>query len=149
MTRVIVVSLLAAFIGVAEVSESGNDALWIEYFGDWDGRGTTYLEAPTTTLGPRGDLDRVDSPSVQQTILSAVRETVDIEGPISMDRLARDVGRRFGLDRVSAGKRETIVRCIPAELIKKSGLGDFVWPKELTRLAGVATAPPRRRSREV
>ncbi|QSE39477.1 DUF3320 domain-containing protein [Rhodococcus erythropolis] len=149
MTPGVAVSLLAAFIWVAEVSESGNYALWIEYFGDWDGRGTTYLEAPTTTLGPRGDLDRVDSPSVQRTILSAVRETVDIEGPISMDRLARDVGRRFGLDRVSAGKRETIVRCIPAELIKKSGLGDFVWPKELTRLAGVATASPRRRSREV
>lgn len=110
---------------------------------DWDGRGTTYLEAPTTTLGPRGDLDRVDSPSVQQTILSAVRETVNIEGPISMDRLARDVGRRFGLDRVSAGKRETIVRCIPAELIKKSGLGDFVWPKELNPIGwrGYRTTP--------
>ncbi|WP_370852721.1 DUF3320 domain-containing protein [Rhodococcus sp. 1139] len=78
-----------------------------------------------------------------QTILSAVRETVNIEGPISMDRLARDVGRRFGLDRVSAGKRETIVRCIPAELIKKSGLGDFVWPKELNPIGwrGYRTTP--------
>lgn len=110
---------------------------------DWDGRGTVYLEAPTTTLGPRDHLDRVDSPSVRQTILRAVRETVDIEGPISMDRLARDVCRRFGLDRVSAGKREMVVRCIPAELIKKSELGDFVWPKELNPIGwrGYRTTP--------
>ena len=98
---------------------------------DRRGHKTAYVEAPVTTLGPRTDLDRINSPSVRATITNAVRETVDIEGPISTDRLARSIGRRFDLSRVAAGKREIIVRCVPPELIRSSELGEFVWPREI------------------
>ncbi|WP_235681542.1 DUF3320 domain-containing protein [Tomitella gaofuii] len=98
---------------------------------DWHGQGVAYTAAPTTQLGPREDLDRVNSPSVRATITAAVRETVEAEGPIELDRLARNIGRLFGLDRVRAKPREFITECVPAELIHRSPLGDFVWPREL------------------
>ncbi|WP_182347801.1 DUF3320 domain-containing protein [Tomitella gaofuii] len=98
---------------------------------DWHGQGVAYTAAPTTQLGPREDLDRVNSPSVRATITAAVRETVEVEGPIELDRLARDVGRRFGLSRVNAAPRAFITECVPAELVHRSELGTFVWPREL------------------
>lgn len=98
---------------------------------DWHGKGTRYLSAPTDPLGPREFLDRVNSPSVRATITDAVRQIVEIEGPIELDRLARDVGRRFGLERVRAKPKAFITECVPAELISSSRLGTFVWPREL------------------
>lgn len=98
---------------------------------DWHGEGAAYIAAPATQLGPREDLDRVNSPSVRATITAAVRETVDAEGPIEFDRLARDIGRRFGLNRVRAKPRGFITECVPSELVHRSELGTFVWPREL------------------
>ena len=70
---------------------------------------------------------------MRATITAAVRQTVECEGPIELDRLARDVGRRFGLDRVRAKPRGFITECVPAELVHRSELGTFVWPRELDR----------------
>ncbi|MEU1950833.1 DUF4011 domain-containing protein [Nocardia rhamnosiphila] len=98
---------------------------------DWDGRGIVYLSAPTTELGVRADLDRTHSPTVRRNITAAVRETVEIEGPIALERLARDVGRRFGFDRVSAARKDFIADCVPVELIHRGPLGIFVWPHQI------------------
>lgn len=101
---------------------------------DWHGRGIAYIEAPTSTLGVRDDLDRVHSPAVKNTIMRAVQETVTTEGPISLDRLARNVARRFGFDRVAAARRDFVLQSVPDELIERSDeLGSFVWPKGLDR----------------
>ncbi|MCC8929023.1 MULTISPECIES: DUF3320 domain-containing protein [Nocardiaceae] len=101
---------------------------------DWHGRNIEYVEASSSNLGIRDDLDRVHSPAVKNTILRAVQETVEIEGPISIDRLARNVARRFGFDRVAAARRDFVLQSVPEELIERSeALGDFVWPKELDR----------------
>ncbi|WP_037138715.1 DUF3320 domain-containing protein [Rhodococcoides fascians] len=101
---------------------------------DWHGRGIAYIEAPSSLLGVRDDLDRVHSPAVKNTIMRAVQETVSIEGPISLDRLARNVARRFGFDRVAAARRDFVLQSVPEALIERSEeLGSFVWPKELDR----------------
>ncbi|WP_305094533.1 DUF4011 domain-containing protein [Prescottella sp. R16] len=110
---------------------------------DWHGRGVEYRCAPTTAIGEREDLDRTSSQSVRGRITAAVRETVEIEGPIELDRLARDVGRRFGFDRVSATRKGFITDCVPAELVHATALGSFVWPRELDRVEwrGYRTTP--------
>lgn len=110
---------------------------------DWHGRGVEYRCAPTTALGERDDLDRLNSPSVRARITAAVRETVEIEGPIELDRLARDVGRRFGFDRVSAARKSFVIECVPAELVHATPLGSFVWPREIDRAdwRGYRTTP--------
>ncbi|MBY6414295.1 DUF3320 domain-containing protein [Rhodococcus sp. BP-252] len=101
---------------------------------NWHGRNIEYIEAPTSNLGVREDLDRVHSPAVRNTITRAVQETVEIEGPISLDRLARNVAKRFGFDRVAAGRREFVLQTVPDGLIERSeDLGDFAWPRELDR----------------
>ena len=100
---------------------------------DWHGRGVAYTCAPTTPLGERDDLDRVNSASVRRVITEAVRETVEIEGPILLDRLARDVARRFGFDRVSAARKEFVVDCVPTELMSTTPLGTFVWPRQINK----------------
>lgn len=102
---------------------------------DWDGRGVAYSSAPTTSLGTRDDLDRVNSPSVKSIITAAVRETVEIEGPIALNILARDVGRRFGFNRVAAARKDFVIDSVPPELIHRSPLGDFVWPRQIDRTA--------------
>ncbi|WP_418345541.1 DUF3320 domain-containing protein [Rhodococcus pyridinivorans] len=110
---------------------------------DWHGRGVAYACAPTTPLGDREDLDRVNSASVRRVITDAVRETVEIEGPILLERLARDVARRFGFDRVSAARREFVVDCVPTELISTTPLGTFVWPRQINKAdwRGFRTTP--------
>ncbi|QCB51971.1 DUF3320 domain-containing protein [Rhodococcus sp. PAMC28707] len=90
-----------------------------------------YLEAPTTRLGSREDLERDKSPSVRATIVDAIRAVVEIEGPIEVDRLCRQIGTRFGFDRLRAARKESIERCIPAELVRSGRGGDFVWPAGL------------------
>ena len=110
---------------------------------DWHGRGVGYLCAPTTVLGAREDLERVNSPSVRSIITHAVRETVEIEGPILLDRLTRDVARRFGFERVAAARKEFVEQCVPSELIHSSPLGKFVWPPQIDRAtwSGFRTTP--------
>lgn len=98
---------------------------------DWNGTPAAYILAPTTDLGVREDLDRVSSPSVRATISAAVRQTVDVEGPIEVSRLARNIGVRFGFGRVTASRAEVITSVVPPELVHSSELGDFVWPAQL------------------
>ncbi|AFR49083.1 DUF4011 domain-containing protein [Gordonia sp. KTR9] len=102
---------------------------------DWDRKGARYMQAPTTALGAREDLDRINSQSVKQTITNAVRETVSIEGPIELDRLARSIGHRFGYDRLRATRKDLIVDCVPRALVHGTPLGTFVWPEQLDREA--------------
>lgn len=111
---------------------------------DWHGRGVTYLCAPTHPLGVREDLDRINSREVARVITDAVRELVEIEGPIELDRLARTIGTRFGYDRVRQARKGFITRCVPAELVHSDSLGrDFVWPPQIDRTTwrGYRTTP--------
>jgi len=100
---------------------------------DWSGRGVAYICAPAATLGERTDLDRTNSASIRHIVTGAARETVEAEGPIALDRLARVIARRFGFDRVSAARKEFVSDCVPGELIHSGPLGTFVWPHQIDR----------------
>lgn len=98
---------------------------------DWDARGGEYVEEEATTLGERGDLDRTNSRSVRATITAAARRTVEQEGPIATERLARAIARRFGFDRVPGARQRFILDLVPPDLIRRSDFGDFVWPTQI------------------
>lgn len=127
---------LVAGLGAATdsaIEQSSFEADPPEVDRDWHGRGSAYACASTSQLGSREDLDRVNSRSVKSTITAAVRETVDAEGPIALERLARDVARRFGFDRVSAARKDFVIQCVPDELTHTAPLGTFVWPRQIDR----------------
>jgi hypothetical protein len=98
---------------------------------DMHARRTSYVEMDTTPLGTRDDLGRTHSAEIRRTIAAAVRETVELEGPIAAARLARSIGRRFGFGRVAAARQQFILEAVPAELMRTSELGEFVWPPGL------------------
>jgi hypothetical protein len=83
----------------------------------------------TPLLGSTDQLDQLDvhRAAVQAAILDALAT----EGPIAADRLAKKVGRRFGLGRVQGGRVASILSVVPDELISSSEFGDFVWPAGL------------------
>jgi hypothetical protein len=98
---------------------------------DMEARGAPYIEASQAALGSRDDLGRTSSTTMRGTIAAAIRETVEIEGPIETTRLARSIGRRFGFDRVASGRSRFILESVPHELLRTSELGEFVWPPTL------------------
>ncbi|TSE01844.1 DUF4011 domain-containing protein [Skermania sp. ID1734] len=98
---------------------------------DWHGRGTPFQEAPSDLLGARDDLDRINSRLVRRQIEEGIRQAIEAEGPIAVDRLARSVVRRFGWNRASDSRQAFVRTLIPSELIRRGEFGDFVWPSEL------------------
>lgn len=96
-----------------------------------DGRGVPYVAVEPTPLGSREDLGRTTSPRVRKTIADAVRDTVEVEGPIEASRLARSIGHRFGFDRVASARQRFILQVVPRERIRSSALGEFMWPANL------------------
>jgi hypothetical protein len=123
-------ALLVASVGDATLAEGTATAIEER---DINARGCPYQETTPTPLGTRDDLGRTTSSEVRRTIAAAVRETVETEGPITTGRLARTIGRRFGFDRVTSGRQRFILEAVPAELIKRTTLGEFVWPTGLDK----------------
>jgi hypothetical protein len=109
------------------------------------GRGVQvpYVAAPTTPVGSRDELDHPQWESVRTRIQDAVRESIEIEGPIALNRLVRNVVHRFGFDRAAAKRQEVVRQFVPADLIHEDELGSFVWPSDLDRhtWAGFRTTP--------
>ncbi|OBF48777.1 DUF4011 domain-containing protein [Mycolicibacterium monacense] len=109
------------------------------------GRGiqVPYVAAPTTPVGSRDELDRPQWESVRTRIQDAVRESIEIEGPIALNRLVRNVVHRFGFDRAAAKRQEVVRQFVPVDLIYEDELGCFVWPSDLDRHAwpGFRTTP--------
>jgi hypothetical protein len=109
------------------------------------GRGVAalYVAAPTTPVGSRDELDHPQWQSVRTRIQDAVRESIEIEGPIALNRLVRNVVHRFGFDRAAAKRQEAVRQFVPADLILEDELGSFVWPADLDRIVwtGFRTTP--------
>lgn len=100
---------------------------------DFDAVGESYVEEPAARLGGRADLDRTNSREIRSIIAEALRRTVEREGPIESNRLAREIAKRFGFDRVPAARAEFILSVVPEGLTHTSDLGSFVWPTQLNR----------------
>ena len=109
------------------------------------GRGirTPYVAAPTSPVGSRDELDHPQWHSVRARIQDAVRESIEIEGPIALNRLVRNVVHRFGFDRAAAKRQEVVRQLVPEDLIYEDELGAFVWPSDLDReeWTGFRTTP--------
>jgi very-short-patch-repair endonuclease len=103
-----------------------------------------YIEAPTSPLGSRAELDHPEWHSVRKRLQDAVHEAIEIEGPIALNRLTRNVVHRFGLNRAKAGRQEIVRQLVPPELIYRYEFGEFVWPRRLDRSAwrGFRRTPP-------
>jgi very-short-patch-repair endonuclease len=98
-----------------------------------DAAAAFYVEAPTSPLGSRAELDHPEWPSVRKRLQDAVHEAIEIEGPIALNRLTRNVVHRFGLNRAKASRQEMVYELVPPELIYRSEFGEFVWPRRLDR----------------
>lgn len=107
------------------------------------GNPVSYVAAPTTPIGSRDELDHPNWQSVRARIQDAVRESIEIEGPIALNRLVRNVVHRFGFDKAMAKRQEVVFELIPADLIHDDEFGSFVWPTGLIRgeWTGFRTTP--------
>jgi hypothetical protein len=102
-----------------------------------------YVAAPTSPIGSRDELDHPQWHSVRARIQDAVRESIELEGPIAMNRLCRNVVRRFGFDKAMAKRQEAIRALIPDDLVHDDEFGSFVWPSDVDRAEwnGFRTTP--------
>jgi hypothetical protein len=64
---------------------------------------------------------------VQAQVWNHIQEVLDAEAPVESTRLARIVGRRFGLARVAAGRSAAILSVVPRDQIRPTPFGTFVW----------------------
>lgn len=92
-------------------------------------RVSVFTPASTAVVGATEMLDRLSEPEAARFVAAQLEDVINHEGPIEVGRLARVVGRRFGLGRVRAGRSAEILRLIPPDLrITRDELGEFVWP---------------------
>ena len=82
-----------------------------------------------SVIGTKSQLD--DLTANEGAILAAMREVIAVEGPIEIERLVKAVARRFDLRKVSARRLEELSDLVPADLVRSSDLGEFVWPAGL------------------
>jgi hypothetical protein len=90
---------------------------------------TVFVPASITPLGGSDLLDRLAEPGIASFVGEQVLDVINREGPVEFGRLARVVGRRFGLGRVRAARTAEILRLIPPDVqITRDELGEFAWP---------------------
>ncbi|WP_186329414.1 DUF3320 domain-containing protein [Agrococcus jejuensis] len=77
---------------------------------------------------PRYSVDDLPNVRPHQEVSEYIEQIVSAEGPVSYTRVARLVGDVYGLGRVTAGRQERILRCVPS-LLRRSGDTDFAWPR--------------------
>ncbi len=78
--------------------------------------------------GTTQTLDELPGPAAVARVRRAIQDAVTAEGPIDKMRLAKLVAESFGLSKVSAKRAESILRCVPAELLRSSD-PSCVWPE--------------------
>jgi hypothetical protein len=83
-------------------------------------------------------LDHPQWESVRTRIQDAVRESIETEGPIALNRLIRNVVHRFGFDRAAAKRQDVVRQFVPADLVYEDEMGSFVWPSDLDRVEWIS-----------
>ena len=82
------------------------------------------MEALDSDLGL---LDLLPASEAVARVKEIIDETLTVEAPIHVQRMAKIVGRRCGMVRVSAARAKQIIVHIPAELCEETEQGLFVW----------------------
>ncbi|MCC6703279.1 MAG: DUF3320 domain-containing protein, partial [Thermomicrobiales bacterium] len=83
-------------------------------------------------LGGVEVLDLLPAARQKEKVAKALREVVEIEGPVHYDRLTRAVASAFELHRVNGARQAAILAALPRDL--SGGAGEsFAWPARLDR----------------
>lgn len=112
-----------ASVAAARAPELNNPSITTDGYLD-------FIPADDEPTGYREYLDRLDERRVAAHVRSAALEIVAVEAPIETTRLARIVGRRYGLQRVQGTRAQTILGVVPRSMIRRSSLGAFVWAED-------------------
>jgi hypothetical protein len=80
--------------------------------------------------GGRAVLDQLPGSRARAQVTAVMREIVEAEGPVQLERLVRLTAGAFGLTRLSAGRIESIAQCVPSGM--RDGAG-FVWTEGVDR----------------
>jgi hypothetical protein len=89
----------------------------------------TFVPADDGLTGDREWLDLLEhNAEARRMVRIEVDDVLASEGPVAALRLARIVGRRFGLQRVVSARSAAIARLIPREALERTPFGDYAWP---------------------
>jgi hypothetical protein len=90
--------------------------------------GSKFIPAHVRVAGPRDWLEQAGSdPRCRAAVLAEVEDVLAAEAPIATVRLARVVGRRFGMQRVFATRAASILAVVDRDRIEPTPFGDFAW----------------------
>jgi hypothetical protein len=86
-----------------------------------------------TLVGTPEDVDALPRDRrVQRLVQESIEDAIESEGPIEIDRLLRLVHSRFGVQRVSGGRKQAMIRFIPKGYqVTRFGGTRFYWPSHL------------------
>ena len=87
-----------------------------------------FAEATGEQIGESSVLDRLSERQSRGQVREQLTEIIETEGPVEANRLARVLGNRFGLSRVTKSRVAQILGCSPIKPEKNRKFGDFYWP---------------------
>ncbi|MFZ4842478.1 DUF3320 domain-containing protein [Mycetocola saprophilus] len=88
----------------------------------------TFVPWMVPTAGDPRVLDDLPRVAAVAAVRAQIHAMLEAEGPVHHQRLVRRIGEAFGLSRVTAGRAETILQAVPAELARTEN-GTFIWPQ--------------------
>lgn len=86
---------------------------------------------PYPTEPVLGTADSWEWRETREDMRAAISDAIETEGPVQINRLAKLIGARFGVNRLHQGRFTSIRWLIPDTLIHESRAGTFVWPEGL------------------
>jgi hypothetical protein len=87
-----------------------------------------FVAADDNPVGGREVLDELArNPGCRAAVGSQIDDVVAHEAPVAATRLARIVGRRFGLQRVAAKRASDIIALLPSTQLERTPFGAFAW----------------------
>lgn len=99
--------------------------------GDSTDSSSDYREFTKASLGSREELDRLGDRSVATKVTGQLSEIIRVEGPIEAGRLAKTLGRGYGLSRVTSARTAEILRLVQESPDTIEHLGTFYWPPSI------------------
>lgn len=87
-----------------------------------------FVEASDEEIGESSVLDRLTDRKNRNLVQHHLSEIIEMEGPIEEQRLARVLGSRFGMSRISKTRAAQILGCSSNKPEKVREFGNFYWP---------------------
>jgi hypothetical protein len=84
-------------------------------------------------IGTAEDIDALPRDRrVQQLVRESLENAIEFEGPIEIDRLLRLAHSRFGMQRMSDGRKQLMIKFVPkGHRVTRFGGTRFYWPSHL------------------